>query len=329
MRSSPAGPTQANPLPLRRRHTFRYVGRCPLRREADFRLRREPRDRIGPRISAGGGARRGRGGGLDEFRDGAQAPRRRPRRAVPARRDVAAGRPHPRLPVQPISCPSPARNSPQFQPSLQTSPSSTPIEPTRKATCNLWAARRHARGRECQSPDHLHRRADRPARDHPRCSGPHDHPGISRFLRRCRPMGAYPSYVDEIYGRDDEAYVAWDKLSRSESELGTWIDTEIRQHASFADYVAGIGAGRLAELERRGREGRSGMSLGLRARRRVRGPGRARDPGRQVCFVGIGVPSLAAMAAKRFHAPKAILVYEIGCGRTRRRYRPCRRAVHR
>ncbi len=70
------------------------------------------------------------------------------------------------------------------------------------------------------------------------------------------PWGAYPSYVDGIYGRDDEAYVAWDKLSRSESELGTWIDTEIRQHASFADYVAGIGAGRLAELERRGREGR-------------------------------------------------------------------------
>jgi glutaconate CoA-transferase, subunit A len=70
------------------------------------------------------------------------------------------------------------------------------------------------------------------------------------------PWGAYPSYVDGIYGRDDEAYVAWDKLSRSESELDTWIDTEIRQHASFADYVAGIGAGRLAELERRGREGR-------------------------------------------------------------------------
>ncbi len=31
-----------------------------------------------------------------------------------------------------------------------------------------------------------------------------------------------------------------------------------------------------------------------------------------VCFVGIGVPSLAAMAAKRFHAPNAILIYESG-----------------
>jgi glutaconate CoA-transferase subunit B len=31
-----------------------------------------------------------------------------------------------------------------------------------------------------------------------------------------------------------------------------------------------------------------------------------------VCFVGIGVPSLAAMAAKRHHAPRAVLVYESG-----------------
>jgi glutaconate CoA-transferase, subunit B len=31
-----------------------------------------------------------------------------------------------------------------------------------------------------------------------------------------------------------------------------------------------------------------------------------------VCFVGIGVPSLAAMAAKRHHAREAILVYESG-----------------
>jgi glutaconate CoA-transferase subunit B len=31
-----------------------------------------------------------------------------------------------------------------------------------------------------------------------------------------------------------------------------------------------------------------------------------------VCFVGIGVPSLAAMAAKRTHAPNAVLIYESG-----------------
>jgi len=30
----------------------------------------------------------------------------------------------------------------------------------------------------------------------------------------------------------------------------------------------------------------------------------------EVCFVGIGVPSLAAMAAKRHHAPGVVLVYE-------------------
>jgi glutaconate CoA-transferase subunit B len=31
-----------------------------------------------------------------------------------------------------------------------------------------------------------------------------------------------------------------------------------------------------------------------------------------VCFVGIGAPSLAAMTAKRCHAPKAVLIYESG-----------------
>jgi glutaconate CoA-transferase, subunit B len=33
---------------------------------------------------------------------------------------------------------------------------------------------------------------------------------------------------------------------------------------------------------------------------------------RDVCFVGIGVPSLAAIAAKRRHAPRAVLIYESG-----------------
>lgn len=31
-----------------------------------------------------------------------------------------------------------------------------------------------------------------------------------------------------------------------------------------------------------------------------------------ICFVGIGMPSLAAMAAKRHHAPRAVLIYESG-----------------
>jgi glutaconate CoA-transferase subunit B len=33
---------------------------------------------------------------------------------------------------------------------------------------------------------------------------------------------------------------------------------------------------------------------------------------REVCFVGIGVPSLAAMLAKRTHAPHLVLIYESG-----------------
>jgi len=37
----------------------------------------------------------------------------------------------------------------------------------------------------------------------------------------------------------------------------------------------------------------------------------------QVCFVGIGVPSLAAITAKRTHAPDCVLIYESGAVDTR------------
>lgn len=38
----------------------------------------------------------------------------------------------------------------------------------------------------------------------------------------------------------------------------------------------------------------------------------AREIGNDVCFVGIGVPSLAAITAKKTHAPDATLIYESG-----------------
>ena len=38
----------------------------------------------------------------------------------------------------------------------------------------------------------------------------------------------------------------------------------------------------------------------------------AQEIGNDVCFVGIGVPSLAAISAKRTHAPEATLIYESG-----------------
>ncbi|MFC7399289.1 CoA transferase subunit A [Chelatococcus sp. GCM10030263] len=63
------------------------------------------------------------------------------------------------------------------------------------------------------------------------------------------PGGAYPSYVEGFYGRDDEAYAAWDKLARSSDALAAWIDREIRKTSSFADHLAQLPPGRLEALK--------------------------------------------------------------------------------
>ncbi len=62
------------------------------------------------------------------------------------------------------------------------------------------------------------------------------------------PWGAYPSYVDGYYTRDDRAYMDWDDLSRSEERLMAYIDHNIRGVRDFSDTMAKIDSGRLNEL---------------------------------------------------------------------------------
>ena len=68
------------------------------------------------------------------------------------------------------------------------------------------------------------------------------------------PWGAWPSYVDGYYGRDDDAYVAWDRLARSPERLSTWIDAEIREVPDFAAHLARLAPERLARLREARRE---------------------------------------------------------------------------
>lgn len=70
------------------------------------------------------------------------------------------------------------------------------------------------------------------------------------------PWGAYPSYVDGVYDRDDDAYAAWDAASRSPEVIAQWIETEIRGVADFAAYVARIDPQRLTTLRQTGRRSR-------------------------------------------------------------------------
>jgi glutaconate CoA-transferase subunit A len=68
------------------------------------------------------------------------------------------------------------------------------------------------------------------------------------------PWGAYPSYVDGFYGRDDDAYFAWDQLARSPDRLSAWIDAEIRGLPDFAAYLARLAPERLDRLRKARRE---------------------------------------------------------------------------
>lgn len=64
------------------------------------------------------------------------------------------------------------------------------------------------------------------------------------------PFGAYPSYVDGLYDRDDEAYAAWDAISRAPEKIADWIEREIFGARDFAAYLARIDAARLETLKR-------------------------------------------------------------------------------
>jgi glutaconate CoA-transferase subunit A len=62
------------------------------------------------------------------------------------------------------------------------------------------------------------------------------------------PFGAYPSYVDRHYGRDDEAYAEWDSLSRDAAALERWISAEVLDRADYGEYIAAIDRKRLDAL---------------------------------------------------------------------------------
>lgn len=66
------------------------------------------------------------------------------------------------------------------------------------------------------------------------------------------PWGAYPSYVEGYYGRDDEAYSEWDKLSRDPDELQRWIEQSVRKTADLGQFLAAVDEERLTALRSAG-----------------------------------------------------------------------------
>lgn len=60
----------------------------------------------------------------------------------------------------------------------------------------------------------------------------------------CVPGGAYPSYAQGYYARDNAFYLAWDELSRDRATFTRWIDTHVRgteDHVGFLRSLQGGG----------------------------------------------------------------------------------------
>lgn len=58
------------------------------------------------------------------------------------------------------------------------------------------------------------------------------------------PWGAHPSYVQGYYGRDDDVYFEYDKLSRSPEHLDRFLDEWVREQADRSAYAERLDAGK-------------------------------------------------------------------------------------
>lgn len=63
------------------------------------------------------------------------------------------------------------------------------------------------------------------------------------------PYGAHPSYVQGYYDRDNEHYLAWDKISREQDTVQQWLDSWVFGVRDRADYVSKLGKEILHRLD--------------------------------------------------------------------------------
>jgi glutaconate CoA-transferase subunit A len=73
-------------------------------------------------------------------------------------------------------------------------------------------------------------------------------PGLIVDAVVVEPWGAHPSYAQGHYDRDNAFYLAWDEISRDEERLQAWLREWVHGVSGRAEYVAKLGAERLASL---------------------------------------------------------------------------------
>jgi glutaconate CoA-transferase subunit A len=57
----------------------------------------------------------------------------------------------------------------------------------------------------------------------------------------CVPGGAYPSYAQGYYSRDNAFYLAWDGIARDRRRFADWIDRHVRGTADHAGFLRSLG----------------------------------------------------------------------------------------
>jgi len=63
------------------------------------------------------------------------------------------------------------------------------------------------------------------------------------------PYGAHPSYVQGYYDRDNESYLAWDKLSQDHAAVLAWLDEWVYGLENHAAYVRKLGQEHFEKLK--------------------------------------------------------------------------------
>ncbi len=61
----------------------------------------------------------------------------------------------------------------------------------------------------------------------------------------CVPGGAYPSYAQGYYSRDNAFYLAWDAIARDRGRFTEWVDRHVRGTEDHAAFLGSIQAGEM------------------------------------------------------------------------------------
>jgi glutaconate CoA-transferase subunit A len=73
-------------------------------------------------------------------------------------------------------------------------------------------------------------------------------PGLIVDAVVVEPFGAHPSYVQGSYDRDNHFYRDWDAISREAATTQAWLDEWVYGVSGRAEYMAKLGAERVASL---------------------------------------------------------------------------------